>query len=148
MKSGMARVLVIEDEPHVLGFLVDLLEGQGHEVTGLTSAERALEVVDAAAVPFDLILLDVVMAPRELDGIGFLFRLRKKPEAAHVPVVIVSGLAGLINRDAARHLGVRGLHLKPIDTDRLLAQVASILGEAAHAGERLSLGAATPDLTL
>jgi DNA-binding response OmpR family regulator len=136
----MARVLIIDDEPHVLGFLVDLLEGQGHQVTGLTSAQRALEVVDAAAVPFDLILLDVVMAPRELDGIGFLFRLRKKAEAAHLPVLIVSGLAGVINRDAARHLGVRGLHPKPIDTEKLLAQVASVLGEGARTGEPPSFG--------
>jgi DNA-binding response OmpR family regulator len=89
------------------------------------------------------------MAPRELDGIGFLFRLRKKPEAARVPVVIVSGLASVINRDAARHLGVRGLHPKPVDTERLLAQVESILGEGAHAGERQSLDAAArSDLTL
>jgi CheY-like chemotaxis protein len=126
----MANVLVIEDEPGVLEFLVDILEAEGHQVTGLTSAEEALEVVDAAL--FDLIMLDILMAPRELDGIGFLFRLRKRPEAAHVPALIVSGLAGVINREAAQHLGVRGLHLKPINTERLLAQVASILGEGAR----------------
>jgi CheY-like chemotaxis protein len=126
----MANVLVIEDEPGVLEFLVDILEAEGHQVTGLTSAQEALEVVDAAL--FDLIMLDILMAPRELDGIGFLFRLRKRPEAAHVPALIVSGLAGVINREAAQHLGVRGLHLKPINTERLLAQVASILGEGAR----------------
>jgi two-component system sensor histidine kinase/response regulator len=129
----MANVLIIDDEPDILEFLVTLIEEQGHTASGMTSAERALEVVDLAR--FDLIVLDVVMAPRELDGIGFLFRLRKNPQAARVPVLLVSGLASVINRNAAEHLGIRGLHLKPIDTELLLAQVASILGEGTGSAE-------------
>src|SRR5918996_2213511 len=129
----MANVLIIEDEPSILEFLVALIEEQGHKAFGMTSAERALEVVDLAR--FDLIMLDVVMAPRELDGIGFLFRLRKNPQVARVPVLLVSALASVINRNAAEHLGIRGLHLKPIDTELLLTQVASILGEGGGSAE-------------
>jgi DNA-binding response OmpR family regulator len=121
----MAHVVVIEDEPTLLELLVLSIQSHGYEVTGVARASRALDLVDQMRP--DLIVLDVVMPPRELDGIQFLFHLRKKPAAADIPVIVVSGLANVINPHTAKHLGVRGLHLKPFETRELLAQIDTIL---------------------
>ena len=123
----MRNVLVIEDEPTLLELLVEAIRSRGYNVTGVPRAALALDVVDRS-LP-DLIVLDVVMPPRELDGIQFLFLLRKNPKAADIPVMVVSGLANVINPHTAKHLGVRSLHLKPFETQDLLAQIDTILSE-------------------
>lgn len=117
--------MVVEDEPEVLEFLRDMIAAEGHHVIAVSSALRALAVLDE--LPVDAIVLDVVMPPRDLDGIGFLFQRQRKPHAALVPVLIVSGLGDVINRDAARHLGVVGIHSKPLDAQQFLAQLAAVL---------------------
>jgi DNA-binding response OmpR family regulator len=124
----MATVMVVEDEPDVREFLRDLIEAEGYHVIAMASARRALAVLDE--VPVDAIVLDVVM-PRDLDGIGFLFQRQRKPHAARIPVLIVSGLGDVINREAARHLGVVGVHPKPLDARELLAQLDRVLSTAA-----------------
>jgi len=45
-------------------------------------------------------------------------------------VMVLSGLAGVINPRAAGHLGVRSLHRKPIATGELLGHIKSILSHA------------------
>ncbi|MGH7312948.1 MAG: response regulator [Candidatus Rokuibacteriota bacterium] len=121
----MPHVLVIEDEPTLLELLVLAIESHGYEVTGVPRASQALDVVDRLHP--ELIVLDVVMPPKELDGIQFLFSLRKNPMTADIPVIVVSGLANVINPHTAKHLGVRGLHLKPFETRELLAQIDTLL---------------------
>jgi CheY-like chemotaxis protein len=124
----MASVLVVEDEREVLEMLLDLIREDGHEAVGVERTSQALDLLDRQRP--DLIILDVVMPARELDGIEFLIRLRRKPNAANIPVMVISGLAGVINPQAAGHLGVRSLHPKPIATDDLLEQIKSILAHA------------------
>ena len=121
------NVLVIEDEPSILSLLVEAIRHRGYYVTGVPRAAQALDLVDKLRP--DLILLDLVMPPRELDGIQFLFRLRKNPVAADIPVMVVSGLANVINPHTAKHLGVRSLHLKPFQTQDLLAQIDTVLNK-------------------
>lgn len=124
----MASVLVVEDEREVLEMLLDVIREEGHEAVGVERTSQALDLVDHLHP--DLIILDVVMPPREVDGIEFLFRLRRKPRAADIPVMVISGLAGVINPQAAGHLGVRSLHPKPVAADELLGQIKSILTHA------------------
>jgi CheY-like chemotaxis protein len=126
-ESTMPNVLVIEDEPNVLSLLVETIRRRGYEVTGVPRAAEALDLVDRLRP--DLILLDLVMPPRELDGIQFLFRLRKNPVAADVPVMVVSGLANVINPHTAKYLGVTSIHLKPFHTDDLMAQIDTVLSK-------------------
>jgi DNA-binding response OmpR family regulator len=124
----MASVLVVEDEREVLEMLLDVIREDGHEAVGVDRTSHALDLLDRLHP--DLIILDVVMPAREPDGIEFLFRLRRKPNAADIPVMVISGLAGVINPQAAGHLGVRSLHPKPIAIDELLDQIKSILTRA------------------
>jgi CheY-like chemotaxis protein len=53
------RVLVVDDEPHVLRLIEDLLTADGHEVDTLTDGRQVLARV--AATPFDVIVSDMCM---------------------------------------------------------------------------------------
>lgn len=121
----MANVMVVEDEPEVLSVLVDLIRERGHEAVGVQRTSQALELVGDLRP--DVIVLDLVMPPRELDGIEFLFRLRRKRRARAIPVLVVSGLANVINPRAAQYLGIRAMHTKPFEMTELLNEIDSVL---------------------
>lgn len=74
------RILVIDDEPHILHYMRATLEAWGHEVEVAGDGREGLEL--AAAGGFDLILSDLRM-PR-LNGREFFHALQERnPEAAH-----------------------------------------------------------------
>ncbi len=66
------RILVVEDEPALRDGIVDLLEGDGHEVTAAGDGVAGLEA--GLRDPFELVVLDL-MLPR-LDGMEVCRRLR------------------------------------------------------------------------
>jgi DNA-binding response OmpR family regulator len=110
------RVLVIDDDPHILEFIRILLEDEGHEAVLLSSGEGAAE--RARTLQPDVILLDIVMRPSH--GMEVLNALRDATPS--VPVVLLSGAVSQVGDmgDIARALGARDFIEKPFDAQRLL----------------------------
>ncbi|MFQ5894796.1 MAG: response regulator [Nitrospinota bacterium] len=108
----MAKVLVVDDEPETLAFLVRFLRELGHEVVTAANGAEALE--KAEAFPPHAILLDVKMPG--LDGLEVLRRLRGRG----VPVILVTAVAEEALRRQDRSALERTAYLgKPVDLDSL-----------------------------
>lgn len=112
-------VLVVDDSPETLSFLMDALEGSGATVLVAVDGTQGLAI--AERITPDIILLDAVMPG--LDGFETCRRLKLKPALAHVPVIFMTGLSD------TEHI-VRGLEAggvdyvtKPIDLDALQARI-------------------------
>ena len=128
-------VLVVDDHPDTLQFLIDALEDAGVTVLIATDGKHALEQV-VRLLP-DLILLDAVMPG--MDGFETCRALKFGP-AASVPVIFMTGL------EDTEHI-VRGLEAggidyltKPIAPDELLARMRVHLARAREAqGVRTAL---------
>lgn len=101
----MARVLVVDDEPDIRGFLAPVLECEGFEVDTAVDGVEALDKISACRP--ELVLLDLMM-PR-LDGYGVLERLRDQPRLA---VVVLSAKA---DRDRAQRAGAVDAVGKPFN---------------------------------
>lgn len=121
-------VLVVDDHPDTLQFLIDALEDAGISVLVATDGKSALKQV-SRILP-DLILLDAIMPG--LDGFETC-RALKAGLAADVPVIFMTGL------DDTEHI-VKGLEAggidyltKPIAPDELLARMRVHLGNARKA---------------
>jgi LmbE family N-acetylglucosaminyl deacetylase/CheY-like chemotaxis protein len=116
------RVLVVDDDPHILELIQIVLEDEGHQVTTLASGDRAVEVVSQA--PPDLVLLDIVM--RTHHGMEVLAELRKA--APSVPVVLLSGAVSQVANmpEIARALGAHDFIEKPFDAQQLIELVNSL----------------------
>src|SRR5689334_397270 len=71
---GNTRILVVDDEPDVLGFIQQLLEKKGYDVDTATSGTEALAIVAEKAPA--LLITDLRMP--ELDGIELLARIREQ----------------------------------------------------------------------
>ena len=108
----MKRVLVVDDEPSVIGVLLRILRAEGCEAVGAASAEEALDLV--AKGNFGLILMDVVLPG--MTGFGAIAALRRRCSA---PVLLMSGDANDDNTKDAVLLGAIGMIRKPIDVQEL-----------------------------
>ena len=91
MNSKPKRVLVIDDEPAVVTYMVTLLADNGYATTSAENGRIGFE--RAKSDPPDLVCLDISM-PEE-SGIRFYRQLRDDPQLAATPVIIVSGVTGL-----------------------------------------------------
>lgn len=119
----MARVLIVEDNEVNLELMVYLLEAFNH----LTLVARdGLEGWQIAHTELpDLILLDVHLP--KLDGYELAQRLKYDPHTRLIPVVAVTALAMVGDRDKILAAGFDGYIAKPIDPETLITQVETFL---------------------
>jgi DNA-binding response OmpR family regulator len=111
------RILVIEDEPRILGFLKVGLEAEGFAVDGAENGDSGLAL--ALAETYELVVLDLQL-PR-LGGLQLLEQLhRKRPE---LPVLILSARNDLPTKLRSFQLGANDYLSKPFSFDELVARV-------------------------
>lgn len=104
------EVLFVEDDDAVREIYTITLREAGFTVVALDRAAAVLEAFERRLPA--VILLDMFMPPGEMSGIELLTRLRERPDWAAVPVVVLSGLGDVLNRDLLERLGVRDVLLK------------------------------------
>jgi len=121
--TGPAKVLVVDDTPHNVKLLADLLGVKGYAVATATNGEEALAKV-AAERP-DLVLLDIIMPG--LSGYDVCRRLRADADTALLPVVLVTSLDPQSERVKGIEAGADDFLGKPINQPELFARVRSLL---------------------
>jgi CheY-like chemotaxis protein len=84
---GVARILVVDDEPDLRFILRRVFEREGHEVIEAGDGAAALRSIRHA--PPDLIVTDMMMPV--MDGVELIQRLRGEPSTAATPILAVSG---------------------------------------------------------
>jgi len=118
---GVERILVADDQPHVLHLLKRVLQGAGYQVT--TAADGADAVNAATVEKFDLYLFDAVM-PR-MSGREACERIRALQPAARF--LFASGYgAEALPASFLKDMGVETI-AKPLDPDTLLRAVRAVL---------------------
>jgi len=120
MRAG-ARVLIVEDDRSIAGFVEPELERQSFIVRCAFDGIAGLE--EAGAFSPDLIVLDI-MLPR-LDGVGVLKRLRQG--GSRVPVIMLTARDATLDKVHSLDLGADDYLTKPFDIEELLARIRALL---------------------
>jgi len=115
--SDTCSVLVVEDEGMVREMLAEALNLEGFDVRSAADGRDALTILERWRP--EVILTDVNM-PR-MDGWAFREELRRRPDLADIPVIVLA--AALWDRDRLAGLDAVELMPKPCDLDVLVGAV-------------------------
>ncbi len=111
------RILLVEDNADLRGYLSRLLAAEGWQVEAAGSVDEALT---ATAVP-DLVLSDVVLPGRS--GIELVKLMRADPMLARIPAILLTARAGAASAVEGLRAGADDYVVKPFVPEELLARV-------------------------
>ncbi len=118
------RVLLIDDDPHLLEALNVLLMAAGAVVRTALSAPAGRRILEERAT--DIVVSDLGI-PGE-DGIAFVKRLRDEPTPIRsLPAIIITASTRESDRERALAAGVDRYMTKPIEIDVLISNIAALV---------------------
>jgi DNA-binding response OmpR family regulator len=117
----MTRILIAEDEPHIVRFLVKGLQAEGYATTAAEDGDQALRLARSGA--FDLMLLDLGLPRR--DGLRVLGEMRRA--RISMPVIVVTARGGSEDIVTGLDSGADDYLSKPFRLAELLARVRARL---------------------
>jgi signal transduction histidine kinase len=120
------RVWVVDDEENSRKMLRVLLEKKGAQVSTLTSAREALNMLDESAP--EVLVCDVSMPG--MDGYTLMrqIRARAAERGGNIPAIAQTGYATLEDRQRALSSGYQMFLGKPLDIDELIHGIARLAG--------------------
>lgn len=136
-----ARILIVDDEPNILGTLAPLLRTRGYEV--LTAMNGRTAVESAERDKPDLIVLDLGLP--DIDGVDVCRQVR---ESLHMPIIVLSARGAEGDKVRALDVGADDYMTKPFGAEELLARIRVALRRsdaAAPASEPIVRGGLTID---
>jgi DNA-binding response OmpR family regulator len=115
------RLLVVEDDASIRGFIVRGLTEEGFAVDEAVDGEEGRFKADDAA--YDLIVLDLTLPKR--DGLGILADLRRR--AVQTPVLVLTARDAVADRIRGLDQGADDYLVKPFAFEELLARIRALL---------------------
>ena len=129
--TDLPKILVVDDEPDQVEYVMAVLEEAGYAALGALSGAEGLNKVRSEKP--ELIILDIVMP--EKDGFSTFVDLRKDPELKSIPVVMLTGVGEELDiRFSAEAMleylgqGPEAYLEKPVEPEVLRETIHKVLG--------------------
>ncbi len=116
----MPRILIVDDEPHIVELAKLYLERDGYQVSGVGTGNDALEKLDSFKP--DLVILDLMLP--DIDGFEVCRRMRARSD---VPILMLTARKEDIDKIIGLELGADDYSTKPFNPRELVARVKAIL---------------------
>ena len=125
--SGMATVMIVEDEFAIADLLEMVLTDEGYRVMTAANGREALQLLAEGPLP-DLIISDLMMPV--LDGAAMLQALRRSAAHGRIPCIVMSSIPE--NNVQALVDGYAAFVRKPFRLAAMIGLVASVLADGGH----------------
>jgi DNA-binding response OmpR family regulator len=119
----MRRILIAEDEPHILLLIQRMLESAGYAVTSLVSGGEALR--SAQKDKPDLMILDIMLP--ECSGLDVCREVKTSYGEDAPPIILISALGQQLDVEAGLAAGADDYIIKPFSPRMLLERVEKAL---------------------
>jgi CheY-like chemotaxis protein len=118
-----AKILIVDDEPHMLRLTEFSLRKGGFEIFLGQNGREAVEL--ARSQQPDLIVMDLQMP--EVDGLAALQQLKSDPLTSAIPVIMLTVRGQAFSREQAGQLGAALYLTKPFSPAQLLSEAQRLL---------------------
>ena len=129
MSPEQSRLLIVDDDPELLRFLIEELSGAGHQCSGCDNGQDAL--LRWRQESFDLVVLDWTLP--DFSGVELCRRLRSSGNTT--PVLMLTARDEIDERVRALDAGVDDYLTKPFDLKELHARVRARLRRGGYEQE-------------
>ena len=119
----MNKILVVDDEAHILELLTFNLEKEGYQVVGATDGEEAL--IKLGEFKPDLVILDVMLPG--IDGLRICKTITQNPQTKDLPIIMLTAKSEELDKVLGLDMGADDYMTKPFSTRELLARVRARL---------------------
>ena len=138
------KILIVEDDPHILLGLEEILKGEGFEVTVCNRGDKAIEAVSRQHP--NLIVLDVMLPG--ISGYDVCKQLRSKK--VNVPILMLTAKGQEMDKVIGLDCGADDYVTKPFGVRELVARINALLrrtksASAANLTEPFQIGGNTVD---
>ena len=120
--TGNPKILVVDDDAGVRGYLTQLLQEQNYEVIAAADGQAAIAAAQECRP--DLITMDLAMPV--MDGRTAILKLRADPELQHIPIMVVSAIQGWDTAGGDLSMA------KPLDESSFLDNIHLLMGREAR----------------
>ncbi len=121
------RIWVVEDQPYNQELIIETLELEGYVVDLISDGGLMMEAMQAkvASQRPDLILLDIQLP--KVDGFEIVRNLKASPDWKQIPVIAVTAMAMIGDRDRVLAAGANAYMSKPLDLNLLIDTIRAML---------------------
>ena len=118
-----SKILIVEDDHNIVELLTYNLEQEGYDVHAALDGTDALQ--RAAADVADLVILDLMLP--ELDGLEVCRSLKRNPQTAVIPVIMLTAKMEEIDHIVGLELGADDYIAKPFSPREVVLRVRTVL---------------------
>jgi CheY-like chemotaxis protein len=123
MTSSPSKILIVDDEPHMLRITELSLKKGGFDLLIGRNGRQAIDIaIDARP---DLIVMDVLMP--DVDGLTALRELKQHPETRSIPVIMLTARGHVMTRQEAQESGAALFLTKPFSPSHLLREALRLI---------------------
>ena len=115
-----ARILIVDDEPNIIGTIAPLLRSRGYVVFSAMSGRAGLEAAEHNKP--DLMVLDLGLP--DMDGVAVCREVR---QTSGMPIVVLSARGAEADKVSALDAGADDYVTKPFGAEELLARIRATL---------------------
>jgi two-component system chemotaxis response regulator CheY len=119
------HILVVDDSAAIRQSITYILQQGGYDVTTANDGMDGLSAL-ASMDAVDLIITDVNMP--NLDGIGFIRKIRENPKYKFTPIIVLTTESQGTKMNEGKEAGATGWIVKPFSEDKLLGVVKKVAG--------------------
>ncbi|MCK4873660.1 MAG: response regulator [Phycisphaerales bacterium] len=125
MPGQSRKILVVDDETHIVHVVSLKLRNAGFEVLTAADGEEAYEVA-CAELP-DVVITDFQMP--YMTGLELCVALRDNAETAHIPILMLTARGHAIDESELAKTNILGVLSKPFSPREVLMRVTELLGQ-------------------
>jgi DNA-binding response OmpR family regulator len=123
MKTAKKKILLVDDEPHIVKLVQARLKGCGYDVLTASDGQAGLE--RAKTEMPDLLILDLMLP--KMDGYAVCERLKSDPATARIPIIMFTARAQEGDIKRGKEAGADAYITKPFDAAVLLKKIEELM---------------------